>query len=136
MVGLIPMKSTTTGADILEALLKCTTDMKLNLSKLVCVTTDGAPNMVGEKKGVIALLQSHMEGLGIKHQVRKVHCIIHQEALCAKYSNFKDVMDVVVRAVNLILSRGLKHRQFQQLLSEAETQYRDLLYFCKVCCLS
>ena len=74
--------------------------------------------------------------LRIKHQVRKVHCIIHQEALCAKYSNFKDVMDVMVRAVNLILSRGLKHRQFQQLLSEAETQYRDLLYFCKVCWLS
>jgi len=45
-VQLVPMKGTTTGADILEALLKCTTDMGLDLSKLVCVSTDGAPAMV------------------------------------------------------------------------------------------
>ncbi|XP_032881422.1 general transcription factor II-I repeat domain-containing protein 2A-like [Amblyraja radiata] len=132
LVQLVPMKGTTTGADILEALLKCTTDMELDLSKLVCVATDGAPAMVGEKKGVVALLQNHMEGLGINHKIEKMHCLIHQEALCAKSSNLKDVMDVVVRAVNMILSQGLNHRQFQQLLSEAEAQYGDLLYFCDV----
>jgi len=86
--------------------------------------------MVEEKKSVIALLQNHMEDIGIKHKVKKVHCIIHQEALCAKYSNFKNMM---VRAINLILSWGLKHCQFQQLLTEAENQYQSyLLYFCEV----
>lgn len=118
LVQLVPMKGTTTGADILEALLKCTTDMELDLFKLVCVATDGTPAMVGEKKGVVALLQNHMEGLGINH--KKMHCLIHKEALCAKSSNLKDVMDVVVRAVNLILSRVLNHRQFQQRLLEVE----------------
>jgi hypothetical protein len=135
-VQLVPIKGTTTGADILKALLQCNTDMKLDLLKLVSVTTDGAPAMVGKNKGAVALLQKHLEGLGIKHNVRKVHCIIHQEALCAKTSNLKDVMDVVVKAVNVILSRGLNHRQFRQLLSEAENQYGDLLYFCDVRWLS
>jgi hypothetical protein len=135
-VQLVPIKGSTTGADILKALLQCTTDMQLDLLKLVSVTTDGAPAMVGKNKGAVALLQKHLEGLGIKHNVRKVHCIIHQEALCAKKSNLKDVMDVVVKAVNVILSRGLNHRQFRQLLSEAENQYGDLLYFCDVRWLS
>lgn len=79
--------------------------------------------MVGEKKGVVALLQSHMEASGIKNKIQKMHCTIHQEALCAKSSNLKDVMDVVVKAVNLILFRGLNHHQFQQLLLEAKTKY-------------
>ena len=45
-------------------------------------------------------------------------------------------MSVVVKVVNLILSNGLKHRQFQQLISEANEHYADLLYFCDVCWLS
>ena len=41
-------------------------------------------------------------------------------------------MNIVVKVVNLILSKGLKHRQFQQLLLEVDSQYSDLLYFCEV----
>lgn len=135
-VQLVPIKGSTTGADVLQALLQCTTEMNLDLSKLVSVTTDGAPAMIGKHKGALALLQKHLEGLGNEHNFRKVHCIIHQEALCAKTSNLKDVMDVVVKTVNVILSRGLNHRQFRQLLTEAENQYGDLLYFCEVRWLS
>ncbi|XP_076308454.1 general transcription factor II-I repeat domain-containing protein 2A-like [Tachypleus tridentatus] len=76
-VQLVPMKGTITGADIPQALLKCTADMKLDLSRRICVTTNEQPAMVGEKKGLVALLQRHMEVLGIKHKVRKMHCIIH-----------------------------------------------------------
>ncbi|XP_055490979.1 general transcription factor II-I repeat domain-containing protein 2A-like [Leucoraja erinacea] len=135
-VQLEHMKGAAIGVDILVALLKCTTDMELDLSKLVCVATDGTPAMVREKKGAVAMLESHMEGLEINHEIKKMHCLIHHEALFAKSSNVKDVMEVVVRAVNLLLSRGLNHRQFQQLFSEAEAQYGDLLYFCDVRLLS
>jgi len=104
------MKGTTTGADILKALLQCTNSMSLDLSKLVSVKTDGAPAMIGKNKGAVALLQKHLE--------------------------VKSVIDTVVKAVNMILSHKQNHRQFRQLLLEAENQYGDSLYFCDVRWLS
>ena len=56
-VRLIPMKDTTTEADVFESVRKWTTETNLDLSKLVGVTTDGGPTMTGEKKGFVALLQ-------------------------------------------------------------------------------
>ena len=44
-----PLKGTTTGEDIFEAVKLCCEDLEFN--KLVSVTTDGAPSMVGKKKG-------------------------------------------------------------------------------------
>ncbi|XP_076339545.1 general transcription factor II-I repeat domain-containing protein 2A-like [Tachypleus tridentatus] len=102
-VRLVPIKGTTTAADIPEALVKCTTNMKLDLSKLVCVKTNGMSAMVGEKKGLMALLQRRMEDLGIKHKIRTIHCIIHQEALFTKFSNLKDVVDVVLQGINQLI---------------------------------
>ena len=128
-VRLIPMKDTSTGADILQSIIKWITEMNLDLSKLSGVITDGAPAMVGEKKGFVALLQNH---IGIDKKIIKLHCIIHQEALCAKSLNFKDIMAVVVKTVNFILSRGLNHRQFQEFLKQIEAEYGDLTYFSNV----
>ncbi|XP_076811749.1 general transcription factor II-I repeat domain-containing protein 2A-like [Clavelina lepadiformis] len=135
-VELVPMKGTTTGADILKALLQCTNSLNLDLSKLVSVTTDGAPAMIGKNKGAVALLQKHLEDLGRNDKISKVHCLIHQEALCAKTTNLKSVMDTVVKAVNMILSHKRNQRQFRQMLPEAENQYGDALCFCEVRWLS
>jgi len=77
-----------------------------------------------------------MEDNEINNNIVKLHCLIHQEALCAKVASLKTIMDVVLKSVNFILSRGLNHRPFRQLLLEAESQYGDLLYFCNVRWLS
>ena len=111
-------------------------EFKLDLSKLVSVTTDGAPAMMGKNKGFATLLEKHLKAHGYENDLIKLHCIIHQEALCAKNLEINEVMGIVVKATNLILSRGLHHRQFQQLLLEANEQYSDLLYFCEVRWLS
>ena len=50
-VLLMAINDTTTGKNIFIALQKVLTDMKLDLSKLISVTTDGAPAMVGQEKG-------------------------------------------------------------------------------------
>ena len=47
-VQLLPMMSTTTGADILKPLLQCLEAINLNLLKPVSPTTDRAPSMVGK----------------------------------------------------------------------------------------
>ena len=58
----------------------------------------------------------------------KFHCIIHQEALCAKTIQLGDVMEVVVKTVNVIRARGLFHRKFQEFLSELDAEYGDIVY--------
>ena len=135
-VQLMAMNDTTTGKDIFIALQRELTDMKLDFSKLINVTTGSAPAMVGQEKDVVSLLERRMKDLEISHKIKKLHSIIHQEALCAKSLKLKEVMDVVVKTVNLILSRGLNHRQFQQFLLETQVEFGDLTYFCNVQWLS
>ncbi|KAJ8397010.1 hypothetical protein AAFF_G00010640 [Aldrovandia affinis] len=65
-----------------------------------------------------------------------MHCIIHQEALCAKAVQLSDVMNTVVKTVNTIRARGLNHRQFHAFLSDVEAEYGDLLYHSQVRWLS
>ena len=100
------------------------------------VTTDGAPAMVGSVKGFVTLLEKYMVSAGYKNKIIKLHCIIHQEALCAKNTTMNHVMSIVVKIVNTILSRSLNHRQFQELLNEIKAQHTDLKYFCEVRWLS
>ncbi|XP_076039321.1 general transcription factor II-I repeat domain-containing protein 2-like [Oratosquilla oratoria] len=58
------------------------------------------------------------------------------QSLCAKFANLVDVMSVVVKVVNSILSRSLNHRPFQILMDEVNVHYNDLLYLCEVRWLS
>ncbi|KAG0718983.1 General transcription factor II-I repeat domain-containing protein 2 [Chionoecetes opilio] len=132
---LVSLDGTTTGQDIFDAVLQCVKQHSLVLSRLVCVTTDGAPAMTG-KKGAASLLVRHCEAARHTQPIHKVHCIIHQESLCSKSANLTDVMSVVVKVVNSILSRSLNHRQFQTLIDEVNAHYGDLLYFCEVRWLS
>ena len=46
------------------------------------------------------------------------------------------VLDVVVKCINEILAKGLKHRQFESFLLERNTQYKDLVHHFQVCWLS
>ncbi len=124
--SLIPMKGMTTGQDVLNAVLPALSGF--DLTKLVSVTTDGAPAMVGSIKGLSQLLIDHCRSLGCEQEIRKVHCIVHQESLCAKAAGMKDIMTVVVKLVSAVLARPLNHRIFKHLCEAAEADCGDLLY--------
>ena len=47
-----------------------------------------------------------------------IHYISHQEALCCKSLKIHHVMQVVVRKVNFVRTKGLNHCQFYSLLSD------------------
>lgn len=64
------------------------------------------------------------------------HCIIHQENLAAQTLKMNHVMNLVVITVNFIRSRALNHRQFQGMLSEINSEFTDVTYYCKVRWLS
>ena len=130
------MMGNTTGADILKAVLECLSRLGLDLARLSALTTDGAPSMVSGNKGFSSLMVKHCQDRGFKQPIKKLHCIVHQEALCAKSAKMRSVMSVAVKVVNFVLARGFNHRQFRDLLMEADAQYGDLLYYCEMRWLS
>ncbi|XP_076054348.1 general transcription factor II-I repeat domain-containing protein 2-like [Oratosquilla oratoria] len=93
---LVPLHGTTTGQDICDVVFHCVDLYSLVLSRLVCMTADGAPAMVGEKKGAASQLVHHCEATGPPWPINMMHCIIHQGPLCAKSANLVDVMSVMV----------------------------------------
>ena len=134
---LIPLKGITTGRDIFQALEKCIEKHGLPWDRLVCLATDGAPAMRSSSVGVVGFVENKLNCLRTeKVNFVSVHCILHQEALCSKSLRMKEVMDVVVKTVNFIRSRGLNHRQFKSFLADIDSEYGELLYHTEVRWLS
>ncbi|GFS58912.1 uncharacterized protein NPIL_211621 [Nephila pilipes] len=102
---------------------------KTNLS---CLTVDGRKNISGIKKCLIGLVKQMCNEKNIP-QLMFLDCIIHQQALCAKYVDISSVLNPVV---NLIRPHGLKHRQFRDMLKGAVTESHDLQYYTAVRWLS
>ena len=103
-----PLKGTTTGGNVLNGFLHAAVEINLDLRKLISVMTNGAPAMVDRINGFVSLLECHFRDDGINRSLLKFHYIIHQETLCAIFLTFNEVMKVVVKAVNLILSFDLR----------------------------
>ena len=80
--------------------------------------------MIGKHRGLISRLKEK-----INHEIISFHCLIHQVVLCAQTlaREFNEVMELVVKIVNRILSKGLKHRQCRAFLDKFNSQYPDLL---------
>nr|XP_054590733.1 SCAN domain-containing protein 3-like [Nothobranchius furzeri] len=131
---LTPMPETTRGEDIANVFMERFEERGIDIAKIFAVTTDGAPAMVGKHRGAVTLIEEQ-----IGHPIMKLHCIIHQENLCAKMSNsdLNDVMATVAKTVNFIVKRSaLTHRQFQSLLEEMESSCKDIPLHCAVRWLS
>jgi len=137
-LGLVSLHGTTRGLDVKETVLKllrCRVP-GLPLSKLIGLTTDGKPSMVGKENRAVALLKKHLRESNFEQDILTVHCFIHREALCSKTLKMTHVMEVVVKCVNEIRAKGLKHRKFQTFLEEVNAQYKVLVYHSEVRWLS
>ena len=94
----------------------------------ICSITDGARNMTGKNSGFVGIFNEKYPD----NNVTFLHCIIHQDALCKSALDMKPVLDVIVKLVNAIQSRGLAHRQFREFLESMQSEYSDILYYSKV----
>ena len=133
------MKSSTTGEDIFNELKAAMNDANLDFNRLIGIATDGAPSMLGTGRGLQGHVMAELDRQGLSHEhLVWCHCIIHQEALCAKIFevSFKEVMSKVVVHVNHIRSHAMNHRQFRQFLLELDASYGDVIYFSGVRWLS
>ena len=71
------------------------------------MATDGAPNMIDRRGGLVAFLRQHMG----KENLLSYNCMIRQQALSVKEGCvLQETMQIVV---NFIRARGLIHRKFQ-----------------------
>ena len=77
------MKGTTTGEQLFTEQKNSLLKYNLTFSKLIGLTTDGAPCMLGKTKGAVALAVREFSTLDLKSDLILSHCIIHLENLCA-----------------------------------------------------
>uniref|UniRef100_UPI00358ECE96 general transcription factor II-I repeat domain-containing protein 2-like n=1 Tax=Myxine glutinosa TaxID=7769 RepID=UPI00358ECE96 len=89
-----PMSDTTKGEDIAKVFMEHFEEREIDIRKIFAVTTDGAPAMVGKQRGAVRLNEEK-----VGHPIMKLHCIIHQENLCAKMSN-SDLNEVMATGQN------------------------------------
>ena len=67
-----------------------------------------------------------------------LHCIIHEEALCAKagLKELQEVMQTIIKVVNTLFAWALHKRQYKVLLNEVECVYKGLKMYNNVRWLS
>ncbi|XP_023232148.1 zinc finger BED domain-containing protein 5-like [Centruroides sculpturatus] len=116
LLKILPMKGRTTGEDIYKIFITYAKSIDMPLQKLSAITTDGAPAMVGNVNGFIALCIKDKSFPNFM----SYHCIIHQEVLCGKILPFGHVMKIITKIVNLIRAAPLQHRLFKALLENPE----------------
>lgn len=109
----------TRGIDIYNAVKNFFVKENIALENLVSVTTDRAPAMTGRHAGFIALCKGDPDFPKLLHY----HCILHQQAICAKVIGFDHVM-TAVKIINSIKAK--QHRTFKVLLEELSAKYSDL----------
>ncbi|KAK1346595.1 hypothetical protein QTO34_000452 [Cnephaeus nilssonii] len=133
LIKLVSVSTSKSGSEICKVVIQTFRDLSIDISKVVSVTTDGAPNMVG---GKVRFVKLFTEAIG--HLIVPFHRIIHQEALCAKagFTDLNDLMSVVTKIVNLIAARPLHKREFSALLLEVDSTYSGLLMYNNVRWLS
>ena len=95
LLAIHPLTGGTKGSNIYEALNSVVSELG-GFEKCSCIVTDGAKAMVGSQNGLVGLLR--------KNEINCValHCIIHQKALCGKVLKMMNVMQSVIKTVNLI----------------------------------
>ncbi|KAL7381747.1 hypothetical protein ABVT39_010657 [Epinephelus coioides] len=120
---LLPLKTTTRGVGIYNAVKDYVVDNKIPIEKLVSVTTDGAPAMTGCHSGFIVHCKAALDFPKFLNYC----CIIHQQAICAKVMGFDHVMGPVIKIINSIQAKAKQHRHFKLFLEECFAEYGDLL---------
>ncbi|GFX55877.1 SCAN domain-containing protein 3 [Trichonephila clavipes] len=129
LFAITSLLTTTKGPDICTAVRNSLAEKEIDLKKIVSVTTDGAPNMVGKKSGFICLFKTD-----VGHSILECHCIIHQQALCARsgLTSLDNIITLVTKIVNLVSLQALNKRKFDALLDDINSVYNGLIMYNKV----
>lgn len=86
--------------------------------KCVGLCTDGVRAMAGQYNGLQGLVKA------VSPNIKWTHCIIHREALASKNlsPSLNEILQTVVKTVNLIKAQPLQSRLFKVLSEEMFTK--------------
>ena len=126
----------TRGEDIFIAVKNACIRSGLDLKYLRGICTDGAPAMTGNQQGFVTRFSDYVSNEYDNKELINLHCIIHQEALCAKSVALNIILKDVNRIILFIRANALNHRQFREILCLSETSAEDILYHSAVRWLS
>ena len=118
----------TRGEDIFIAVKNACIRSGLDLKYLRGICTDGAPAMTSNQQGFVARFLDYVFNGYDNKELINFHCIIHQEALCAKSVVLNTILKDVNRIILFIRTNTLHHRQFREILCLSETSAEDILY--------
>ncbi|GBN43037.1 General transcription factor II-I repeat domain-containing protein 2 [Araneus ventricosus] len=79
------LKGTTKGCDIFREFQEGFLTLKVPITNICNITTNGAPNMSGKKSGFLGLFNQNYP----ENNVVFLHCVIPQDALCKSALNMK-----------------------------------------------
>lgn len=85
LVKLTSIPSKTTGENRWDVIVNVIENFGLDLSKIVSVTTDSSPSMIGKQRSFVNVFFKK-----IGHPLINFHWIINQEALCISTSVLRD----------------------------------------------
>ena len=111
------------GIKTFQAFMNFANKAKLPLVKLIYIIIGGAPTMVGSSNWFIAFRKQNDSYPTFIHY----HCFNHQQALCGKVLNKKEMMNISMKIVCSVRARSLQRRLFRAHLEEAEVEHIELL---------
>ena len=104
----------TTGEHVCNAVTDFFKTNDISIHNMISVCTDGAPSLIGKRKGFVPRLIED-------RNVFTIHCILHRENLVANNSGNRNlivILQTVVSAVNKVRSQALQDRLFQDACRE------------------
>ena len=136
LLSMETLSSRTRGEDIFVAAKNAGIKNGIELKNVRGICTDGALAMTGSIKGFEARFSEYVSKEYGNKRLTNLHCIIHQEALCAKSIAVNDTLKDVNRIILYIRAKALHHRQFRKILQLSETSAEDILHHTPVRWLS
>lgn len=118
------LETHTRGEDLYDAVKEMLIKRGIDPKKVISVTTDGAPAMVGREKGAVTRMKEDNPDL------IAYHCIIHQTVLCASLKEeFHEVMSTMMKIINFLrASSSHQHRLLKDFLREVEANATTSCY--------
>ncbi len=126
------LESTTTAIDIYSKLKKYLDENQISMENITSCAADGAPVMMGKKKGCLKLMKDD------NPQMLLVHCVIHRENLVTKKISpvLNEIINSVVKCINSIKANSKCERLFNQFCKDKNADHVRLLLHTEVRWLS
>ena len=132
MVFCKSLETTTSAADIYDKLNNYLHVNNIPIENITSCAADGAPVMMGKKKGCLKLMKDENPEMIV------VNCVIHRENLVAKNITpvLNEVLRSVIKCINSIKANAKCERLFKQFCENEDADYVRLLLHTEVRWLS